>query len=148
MRTYTPLIYNIYNVHIWVFTESQGQIGQMSPRGKMETAVSQGQHKQLKDGHQHKGRKLSEEIASLLRLKECRRLNPACYYTPRRTSQSQSLSGSTFKEYNEYVNEKDSSRAQRQNAAAVLSKLAHDFWENDCVIDEDIFEDSSDEEQS
>ena len=36
------------------------------------------------------------------------------------------------------------SRAQRQNAAAVSSKLAHDFWENDCVIDEDIFEDSSD----
>ena len=121
----------------------------ISSHGKMEAAVSQQeQQEQLKRRHQHKGRKLSEEIASLLRLKESRRLNPAAHYTPRRSSQSQSTSGSTFKEYNEYVNEKDASRSQRQNAAVILSKLAHDFWENDCVIDEDIFEDSSDEEQS
>ncbi|CAI4063936.1 hypothetical protein SKDZ_08G1820 [Saccharomyces kudriavzevii ZP591] len=111
----------------------------------MATAVSQQeqQHEQ-----QHKGRRLSEEVVSLLRLKESKRLNPAPHYAPRRASQSQSLSGSTFKQYNEYVNEKDSNKSQLSKAAAEFNKHAHDFWENDCVIDEDIFEDSSDEEQS
>lgn len=113
----------------------------IAPYTKMATAVPQQEQ-------QHRGRRLSEEIASLLRLKESRRLNPAPHYTPRKASQSQPLSGSTFKQYNEYANEKDSSMPQRNRAlAAKLNKLTHDFWENDCVIDEDIFEDSSDEEE-
>ncbi|CAI1731273.1 hypothetical protein SEUBUCD646_0O03020 [Saccharomyces eubayanus] len=115
----------------------------------MATVVpQQEQQQQQQQQQQHRGRRLSEEIASLLRLKESRRLNPAPYYTPRKASQSQSLSESTFKQYNEYVNEKDSNMSQHNRAMAVtLNKLAHQFWENDCAIDGDIFDDSSDEEQ-
>lgn len=115
----------------------------------METPISlQKQKQEQEHQHQHRRRRLSEEIVSLLRLKEFRRLNPVPYYAPRRASQPQSVSGSTFKEYNEYVDEKDSNRWQHKSAVLALNKLAHDFWENDCVIDEDAFEESSDEEQS
>ncbi|QID88117.1 suppressor of plc1 deletion [Saccharomyces pastorianus] len=96
----------------------------------MATVVpQQEQQQQQQQQQQHRGRRLSEEIASLLRLKESRRLNPAPYYTPRKASQSQSLSESTFKQYNEYVNEKAMSQHNRS------------------ALEGDIFDDSSDEEQ-